>query len=248
MATARISDRLRELKEPTGQEEYLDVDFPRPRLRIPPWQACVVAVLVVAGVVAWLGISSRQSTQLAPVAPATPAETAGEVVNKGRGVASSESTPQAPSSVVVSVVGEVESAGLVTLAPGARLADALARARPLAHADLLGLNQAQLLVDGQQIVVLEQGSTVQSASAAGAGDSQGGGLAEAGSGPGAGKVSLNSASQKELESLSGVGEVTAAAIIAHREEIGGFNSVEQLLDVSGIGPAKFEKLKNDVTP
>ncbi|MDN6236274.1 MAG: helix-hairpin-helix domain-containing protein, partial [Corynebacterium flavescens] len=51
-----------------------------------------------------------------------------------------------------------------------------------------------------------------------------------------------------LESLSGVGEVTAAAIIAHREEIGGFNSVEQLLDVSGIGPAKFEKLKNDVTP
>ena len=54
MATARISDRLRELKEPTGQEEYLDVDFPRPRLRIPPWQACVVAVLVVAGVVAWL--------------------------------------------------------------------------------------------------------------------------------------------------------------------------------------------------
>ena len=250
MATANISDRLRELTAPTGQEEKLEVDYPRPRLHIPPWQACVLTVLVVAGVVTWLGISSHQSEKLAPVADLDVTDTVAENDsvrdNPSVGSSTSETEPSSPPrSVVVSVVGEVESSGLVTLPPEARVADALAAARPLPHVDLLGLNQAQRLHDGQQVLVLGQGSSVQGEAT----DSSGAGPAGPGaSGSGSSKVSLNNASQQELETLSGIGEVTAAAIIAHREEIGRFDSVEQLLDVSGIGPAKFEKIKDDVSP
>ena len=101
-----ISDRLRELTRPTGEEDLLNVTYPRPRVRIPPWLACAIAVLVAAGVLAWLGITSR---------------------NDPYAVSASEATSSAatPSSLVVSVVGEVENPGLVTVAPDARIADAL---------------------------------------------------------------------------------------------------------------------------
>ena len=61
MAAPKISERLREFTQPTGEEELLSVDYPRPRLRIRPWQACAVAVLLVIGVVVWLGINARLS-------------------------------------------------------------------------------------------------------------------------------------------------------------------------------------------
>lgn len=64
---------------------------------------------------------------------------------------------------------------------------------------------------------------------------------------GGGGVSLNSASAVELTALPGVGPATAAAIVAHREATGGFRNIEQLLDVKGIGPAKFESLRDAVT-
>ena len=68
-----------------------------------------------------------------------------------------------------------------------------------------------------------------------------------GSGAGGGKVSLNTATAADLIALSGVGEKTAAAIIAHRDSIGGYTSVEQLKDVKGIGPAKYAELEKQVT-
>ena len=58
---------------------------------------------------------------------------------------------------------------------------------------------------------------------------------------------MNTASAQDLTELPGVGEATAAAIVAHRESIGSFTSVEQLLDVKGIGPAKFEAIKDLVS-
>lgn len=215
MAAPKISERLREFTQPTGEEELLHVDYPRPRVRISRWQACAVAILVVVGVIIWLGLSSRDSDESGMPEPAA-----------------MESTTAEPSEIVVSVVGEVAAPGLKTLEPGARVADALAAATPLPEAETMTLNQAQRLADGQQLHVLPQGAPLADApSAAPAGGD---------------KVSLNSATAAELTDLSGVGEVTAEAIVSFREERGGFQDVEELLEVSGIGPAKFAKLKDNV--
>lgn len=219
MAAPKISERLREFTQPTGEEELLHVDYPRPRVRISRWQACAVAILVVVGVIIWLGLSSRDSDESGMPEPAAMESTTAE--------------PSAEASeIVVSVVGEVAAPGLKTLEPGARVADALAAATPLPEAETMTLNQAQRLADGQQLHVLPQGAPLADApSAAPAGGD---------------KVSLNSATAAELTDLSGVGEVTAEAIVSFREERGGFQDVEELLEVSGIGPAKFAKLKDNV--
>ena len=142
--------------------------------------------------------------------------------------------------VVVAVVGEVANPGLMTLNEGSRIADALQIAQPLPHADLLAHNQAQLLVDGQQIHVQAIGATPPAGGASQAGGAEGAAPAESGT------VSLNSASASELTALPGVGEATAAAIVAHRKANGPFTAVEQLTDVRGIGPAKFEAMRDMV--
>ncbi|MDK4208244.1 ComEA family DNA-binding protein [Corynebacterium accolens] len=219
MAAPKISERLREFTQPTGEEELLHVDYPRPRVRISRWQACAVAIIVVVAVIIWLGLSSRDSDESGMPEPAA-----------------MESTTAEPSEIVVSVVGEVASPGLKTLEPGARVADALAAATPLPEAETMTLNQAQRLADGQQLHILPQGAPPDPA------------LADAPTAAPAGgdKVSLNSATAADLMDLNGVGEVTAEAIVSFREERGGFKDVEELLEVSGIGPAKFAKLKDDV--
>lgn len=207
-------DRLQELTRPTGEEDLLAVRYPAPRVSVPvkPAAAAVVALLVVVGAWALLrGGGSEGDVDWEQVA--SPTEVSGVVV--------------------VAVVGEVANPGLMTLNEGSRIADALQIAQPLPHADLLAHNQAQLLVDGQQIHV----------QAVGAAPPAGGGGAAA---PDTGTVSLNNASASELTVLPGVGESTAAAIVAHREANGPFTAVEQLMDVRGIGPAKFEAMRDMV--
>jgi competence protein ComEA len=156
--------------------------------------------------------------------------------------------------VVVSVVGLVHKPGLVTLAPGARIADALTAAGgALDGADLIGLNMARRVTDGEQIIVgivpppgqpAAMGSSVSSgpANAASTEAPPASGKATA---PG-GLVDLNAATVEELDTLPGVGPVTAAAIIAWRDANGRFSSVDQLGDVDGIGPARLEKLRDQV--
>ncbi len=197
-----IADRLRDLTRPTGEEELLNVDFPR--VRVPPWLALVVAGLAGVALLAWLGLSRSAENPYEVAAPSS----------------------EVAADIVVSVVGDVEQPGLVTLAPGARINDALEVARPRVPTD--NLNLAQKLNDGEQITV-------------GAPPAAPGATAED-------TISLNSATAEELTELPGVGPATAAAIIAHREEVGSFTTVEQLMDVSGIGPAKFAKLKDKVRP
>lgn len=205
-----IADRLRDLTRPTGEEELLSVDYPRPRLRVPPRLALVAVGLAAVGLLPWLG-GSREAANPYEVPAVSSA---------------------APADIVVSVVGEVDSPGLVTLAPGARVNDALEAAGPKVPTD--NLNLAQKLNDGEQITV---------GALPGAEDDDGGG-GETGDDT----VSLNSATAEELITLPGVGPATAEAIIAHREEAGHFTSIEQLMDVSGIGPAKFAQLKDKVRP
>ena len=230
MAAPKISERLREFTQPTGEEELLSVDYPRPRLRIRPWQACAVAVLLVIGVVVWLGINARSDDASGMPDPAAISETLGAAPS------------EEPSEIIVSVIGEVAEPGLKTLEPGARVADALDAAHPLPDADTMALNHAQRLSDGQQLHILLSGAAPPPAP----GEPAPAGANPGGSGSGSSGVSLNNATAEELTELKGVGEVTAQAIVAYREEHGGFKDVEELLEVSGIGPAKLAQLKDQV--
>jgi competence protein ComEA len=138
---------------------------------------------------------------------------------------------------VISVVGRVARPGLVTLPDGARVADALeATGGPARGAHLGGLNLARRLSDGEQIYVGV--ATPPNAEPAGSGGSGGSGR------PGTEPVDLNSASVAALDTLPGVGPVTAQRILDWRTQHGRFDSVDQLRDVDGIGPTRFARLKD----
>lgn len=157
----------------------------------------------------------------------------------------SPTTAQPGPSVVVSVVGLVQQPGLVTLAPGARIADAVSAAGgPLNGADTVGLNLARHVADGEQIVV---GIATPAGRPAALGSSVRSGSPETGpaaaSTTPAGPVDLNTATVEQLDTLPGVGPVTAAAIVAWRQANGRFTAIDQLGEVDGIGPARLEKLR-----
>jgi competence protein ComEA len=144
-----------------------------------------------------------------------------------------------PSSrVVVDVVGAVRRPGLYRLAHGSRIADALTRAGgATAKADLAQVNLAAPLADGEQVVVPRRGAGT---SAPGAGSGPAGGPAA--------PVQLSTATLEQLDSLPGVGPVTAQKILDYRQEHGAFQSVDELDAVSGIGPKRLEQLRELVVP
>jgi len=150
--------------------------------------------------------------------------------------------------VVVSVVGLVHTPGLVTLAPNARIADAIAAAGgALNGADTLGLNLARHVGDGEQIVVgigtpAGQPSALGSSVVAGPAPAPGAAPATT-TATTSTPIDLNAATAEQLDALPGVGPVTAAAIVAWRDANEGFASVEQLGEVDGIGPARLDKLR-----
>lgn len=156
-----------------------------------------------------------------------------------------QSAQQPNEAVVVSVVGLVRQPGLVTLAPTARIADALAAAGgSLAGADLVGLNLARRVADGEQVVV---GIATPAGRPASLNSSVGPGSPTAppvvATAAPAGPLDLNAATADQLDALPGVGPVTAAAIVAWRQGNGDFTDVDQLSEVDGIGPARLEKLR-----
>ncbi|WP_218000937.1 ComEA family DNA-binding protein [Nocardia aobensis] len=157
-------------------------------------------------------------------------------------------SPASGGDLVVSVIGLVEHPGLLHLAPGTRVADAVAVAVAREGADLAGLNLAQRLADGDQIVVGEPGpaSGPRLGSMVVAGASHPAATSGAASPPGH-KVNLNTATEQDLDSLTGVGPTTAAAIIGWRNRHGRFTSIDQLAEVTGIGPAKLNRLRDQVT-
>jgi competence protein ComEA len=157
-------------------------------------------------------------------------------VGASTGADASPSTGAGPK-LVVDVTGRVHHPGIVVLRQGARVVDALRAAggaRP--GVDLASLNLARLLTDGEQIVVGGPAAASVASPPAGASGP-----------PGATMVNLNTADQTALESLPEVGPVTAQAILAWRTEHGGFTSVDQLLDVDGIGDATLAQLTPYVT-
>ncbi|WP_229116127.1 helix-hairpin-helix domain-containing protein [Parenemella sanctibonifatiensis] len=203
--------------------------FTRSHLR-----AVAVATVLCLVVAVYVVLRARDVPDAVPLAP-----TATEL----------EPAPSPSPSVrmlVVHVAGAVRQPGLVNLPDGSRVADAITAAGgPTEHAQLGTLNLAQPVQDGQQILVSDNDQE-ESRVGAGGGSGSGGSGGPGGGGPG-GKINLNTATAAELETLPGVGPATSARIIAWREEHGRFTSVEELQEVSGIGPKTFEQLAEHVT-
>jgi len=138
--------------------------------------------------------------------------------------------------LVVDVEGAVRRPGLVRLPSGSRVADAVARAGGTTrHADRNGVNLAAPVSDGQQVIVPRSGAT-------------GGAPAGTGGVAAAGPVSLSSATAEELDTLPGVGPVTAQKIVDYRTQHGAFRSVDELDAIPGIGPARLADLRGLVVP
>lgn len=188
--------------------------------------AAVALILLVAVIVALRhvgsGASSAPPLQVAPVhVSATPAR----------------ASPVAAALLVVDVEGAVRRPGLVQLPKGARVADAVARAGGLtAKAQRAGVDLAALVSDGQQVLV--PGAGVVGASSA---SSPGGSVPTA-------PISLNAATAEQLDTLPGIGPVTAQKIVTFRAQHGPFESVDGLDAIPGIGPARIAELQGLVTP
>ena len=216
----------------------------RGRVALGPSQVAVLAVLVALGlaVTCWWVVRGGADEVVAPVlptpaadlvslSPAAPSEVA------ATGPADSAAASGPAGSVTVDVAGKVRRPGIAVLDAGARVVDALKAAggaRP--GVDLSGLNLARLLVDGEQILVGVPAPVGLAASAVPSAGAPGGPL-----------VNLNTASESELEALPEIGPVTAQAILAWRDEHGGFTSVDELLEVDGIGDATLGQLAPFVT-
>jgi competence protein ComEA len=228
------------------------------RVRADPGRAGAIALAVVAVIAILVTVFTLVRDRPAPVMSAKlpPVERASSASPRSSASPSAGQPAGTDRPVVVSVVGLVHTPGLVTLAPGSRVADALqAAGGAVAGADTVGLNMARPLSDGEQIVVglapvsgqpTVLGSSIGSGSAPVSGAPAG-----PASGPQSGSVkpkpgevlNLNTATAEQLDALPGVGPVTAAAIVAWRQANGRFTSVDQLADVDGIGPARLEKLR-----
>jgi competence protein ComEA len=152
-------------------------------------------------------------------------------------------TAAAATAVVVDVVGAVRRPGLYRLEQGARIADAVSRAGGATpKADLALINLAAPLADGEQVVVPKRGTTAFGAPTAAGGSSGAGGA------PPGGPVHLSTATLEQLDSLPGIGPVTAQKILDYRQKHGSFTSVDELDAVPGIGPARLDQLKDLVAP
>lgn len=201
--------------------------------------AAVIGVLAIlaVGVVLTAVSSARGSTVTAPTGVAHPR------------FATTPATPtleKAGGRLFVHVLGRVAKAGLYEVEPDARVIDVVTAAGGFTPgADQGAVNLARPVTDGEQIVVPAVGDPAQASGPPGARWSSEGAPAEGG-GAGSPPVDLNSADEAALESLSGVGPATAEAIVAWREEHGRFESVEDLLDVTGIGEKKLEGMRDQV--
>ncbi len=238
---------LDELVRHAGREHADQDRRPWGRVSTAAWIRPALAV-VVALVAIWLWPHLRRpvpADESLPRADATTtvAPAAGDRSSERPGGTVGDPAPDTgdDSEVVVHVVGAVVRPGVLRLPRGSRAIDAVDLAGGLAaDADTARVNLAAELVDGQRLVVpvVGQDPPVEVAS----GGATSGGAASAG-GP-AGPLELNSATVEQLDELPGVGPSTAAAIVEHRSTVGAFRSVEDLLDVRGIGDAKLDALRD----
>lgn len=266
-AVPPVSRRAAETEPPPGTREERAGPGRRERLgsalrdRLPVWvqsscglepralAALAVILVVAAGVAGWYFWAGGPEVVRAPevVHAAPPAENGApsgtQGVPEAPMLSAHPSSQTSGTAVVVDVNGKVRRPGVLTLPAGSRVADALRAAggvRP--GADLTGLNRARVLMDGEQVVV---GLPPAEIRAGGGGVGAAGGAAV---GTRAGPLSLNTATMEQLDALPGVGPVLARHIVDHRTRRGGFRTVAELREVSGIGERRFAELEPLVRP
>ena len=177
-------------------------------------------------------------------ADARDATSSGVEYSSGSGGSSSDSAsfgvdPQGGGDLVVDVAGAVGRPGVYRLPAGSRVNDAVQRAGGATRkAEVDSINLAARLTDGQQVVMPEAVAPGASAVSSGAGAT----------GEPTGPVSLGTASLDQLDTIEGIGPVTAQEIVDFRDQHGGLASVEQLDQISGIGPATMEALRGALQP
>jgi competence protein ComEA len=194
----------------------------------------LVVLVVVVGALALGGGRSLAHPQVT-----LPRASPGAATGTTRAGASADAVGQpSDEQPVVAAAGAVVSPGLYKLPSGARVADVLnAAGGPTPDADVDQLNLALKVSDGDRVYVPRKGEAPPPS--AGVGSGSAGASADA-------PVNLNTATLEQLDSLPGVGPATAQAILDYRKQHGRFRSVEDLLEVGGIGPSKLEKLRQRV--
>lgn len=213
--------------------------------RLPPWlhntveRATVgsvltsVAVLIAVVVAVVMAVHRHASPGYSTAYPSSASGTTASAAGRGYPASTPDPVTSDTTSIVVDVGGRVRRPGLVTLPAGARVADAITAAGgPLRHRELAATNLAARVTDGQLLLI---------------GATPAAGPTAATSGTSVAPVDVNSATLDELETLPGVGPVTGQKIIDWRTAHSGFSSVEQLQQVSGIGPATYAELSPLVT-
>lgn len=223
--------------DPSHAPSQLDVDLARPALFEESWSerfrlwrddprfltAAVVVAALVAGVIFY-----RSAAEPGP--PAVPTD--------GVAFDDTSTSTSGPAELVVHVSGAVLAPAVYHLPAGTRVGEAIdAAGGAVEGADLERLNLAAPVGDGQRIHVPRPGEPLPVGAFVGA---------ESGTAA-AGPLSLNGATAEQLEELPGVGPALAAAIIGERERRGGFRSVDDLLDVEGIGEKRLADLRSLVT-
>lgn len=203
--------------------------------------AGVIGVALVAGL-GWLALRPVGAPAVGDDALfAAPATTV--ALAAGPSAAATTTVP----GIVVHAAGAVRQPGVYLVPAGSRVADLLDRAGgPTAETDLDRLNLAAPLADGQRLYVPRRGEQAPAVVGPDGGSGGSGGGGAAGSVP-AGPIDLNTATAEQLDTLPGIGPATAAAIVEHRARTGPFASVDALLDVRGIGPAKLDAIRELVS-
>lgn len=197
------------------------------RARLPIVVGLLAAALLVAALVAIMVLGAFSS-------PGVTVEAAEEQAAQEEPAAEQEQAE--PATVYVHVAGAVNEPGLYAMDDGARLQDAIEAAGGFADdAQQESVNLARAVADGEQIVVTRKSEAAEAAPAVSSG------------GAATGKVNINTADAAALTTLDGVGDATAAKIIAYREANGPFKRIEDIKEVSGIGDKKFEGMKDSIT-
>jgi len=235
-----------------GRFAELWVPEPLRNARLDPGRRGMVVLVLVAAIAAVATAFGvwRDRPEPRPIETSTVAAlSAGAASPAGMAVTTTPTTfdaAPAATQIVVSVTGLVASPGVVRLPADSRVADAIAAAGGAQPgANLTGINLAAKLADGDSVVVTDtpapagdRTATAQGSGAAGAGP--------AGPQP-SGVVNLNTADEAALDTLPGVGPVMAQNIVAWREANGKFTSIEQLQEISGIGPSRYAQIAGLVT-
>jgi competence protein ComEA len=208
------------------------------RLELPHVKVLVTLAIAASVLLVWWLLSGRPHAA-APDEPLAFAPTSSASGSPGASPSASGATAKPADELVIDVVGKVRKPGIVTVPKGSRVFEAIAAAGGLkGNVDASTVNMARVLTDGEQILIGTSPAAALGPSGAGAG------AAGAGAGAPPAKINLNTATAEQLDTLPGVGPVTAQAILSWRTENGRFTSVDDLLGVKGIGDATLADLRN----